>query len=188
MKWAEAITRASPRGSEAARERESVRAASLEHEVVRLYDRYRQPLFRYLRSRGLADADCDEVIQETFLALFQHLLAGRPQQNLQAWLFTVSRNHALKRAVLQGGEVELVWAAQETDATPDPEQSVVRSQQTARIAAVVRALPEQDRECLVLRSEGLPYREIAAMQGRSLAAVAMAIKRALARIAEVASR
>lgn len=188
MRIVEALTRLSARDVAVARERESARSASVQDEVAAHHDRYRAPLFRYLRSLGLPDPDSEEVLQDVFLALFRHLIAGKPEQNLQAWLFTVARNFALKRHGQRKDELELSWAADVFDRSPNPEEHVVRAQQMNRVAAVVRALPEQDRECLVLRSEGLRYRDIAAMQGRSLGAVALAIKRSLARVAESAGR
>lgn len=153
--------------------------------VIDLHNRHRIPLFRYLRSFGLADSDCEEVIQEVFLALFRHLLQQKPGHNLQAWLFQVARNQMMKKYSRRSQEVDLAWAADALDGHPDPEQQVMRAQHQHRIAAVVAALPEQDRECLVLRSEGFRYRDIASIQGRSLASIAIALKRSLAKISAV---
>src|SRR5271154_4090568 len=69
----------------------------LEEEVVALFDRFRSPLLRYLSSFGLTLPDGEEVIQEVFLALFQHLQLGKSRENLSGWLFRVAHNLALKR-------------------------------------------------------------------------------------------
>src|ERR1035438_4996358 len=68
----------------------------LEAEVVALFDELRDPLLRYLASFGLAIADGEEVLQEVFLALFQHLSRGKSKDNLRGWLFRVAHNLALK--------------------------------------------------------------------------------------------
>jgi RNA polymerase sigma-70 factor (ECF subfamily) len=65
---------------------------------------------------------------------------------------------------------------------------MANSQTQQRLLAVVDALPEQDRRCLFLRSEGLRYREIAAILGISLGAVSLSLARSLARIARSAKR
>ena len=57
-----------------------------------------------------------------------------------------------------------------------------------RLLAVVDALPELDRRCLVLRAEGLRYREIAGILDMSLGAVSISLARSLARIARSAGR
>jgi RNA polymerase sigma-70 factor (ECF subfamily) len=51
--------------------------------------------------------------------------------------------------------------------------------------AVVRVLPETDRCCLLLRAEGLRYRDIARALGISLGAVSLSLGRSLARLANV---
>jgi hypothetical protein len=50
-----------------------VRPVAPEEEVTELFEQLRNPLFRYLLSLGLNTQDGEEVIQEVFLALFQHL-------------------------------------------------------------------------------------------------------------------
>ena len=75
--------------------------------------------------------------------------------------------------------MDLAWASHRLDPGLDPEQRFVQAQLQSRLEAVLQALPAQDRECLVLRAEGLRYRDIARVQGRSLGAVALALKRAL---------
>ena len=50
------------------------------------------------------------------------------------------------------------------------------------------ALPETDRECLYLRSEGLRYREIAQILEISIGSVANCLARSLARLAAADER
>lgn len=167
------------------------RAGALEQEVVGLFDQLRDPLFRYLLTFGLAGADCEEVIQEAFLALVQHLQRERSRRNLRGWLFRVAHNQALKRRQRHREEslAELESAEQMVaDPRPDPEAEAASGQMHARLQAVLRALPEQDRHCLSLRAEGLGYREIAEVLEMSLGAVSISLGRSLARIARAAER
>jgi RNA polymerase sigma-70 factor (ECF subfamily) len=164
----------------------------LETEVVALFDELRDPLLRYLASFGLALPDGEEVLQEVFLALFQHLERGKSRENLRGWLFRVAHNLALKRrhrsrqdlvGRADPGAVDLV-----KEPGPNPEDQMLRSQTQKRLLAVVQALPEQDRLCLFLRAEGLRYREIAGILDMSLGAVSLSLARSLARIARSAER
>ena len=120
--------------------------------------------------------------------MYRHLLDSRPGHNLAAWIFKVARNQILKRSERRNIEVNLAWADSVLDDRLDPEEAALRAQQQNRLAAVVRALSEQDRECLVLRTEGLCYRDIAGVQGRSLGAVCLSLKRSLAKLSEVCGR
>jgi RNA polymerase sigma-70 factor, ECF subfamily len=164
-------------------------AGRVEEEVVELFDQFRVPLLRYLSGFGLALADGEEVIQEVFLALFQHLRDGKPRENLRGWLFRVAHNLALKRRYRAGRDFDsLVAASAAIDPGPSPEDQLLQRQTQQRLQAVVRALPEQDHRCLTLRAEGLRYREIARILDMSLGAVSLSLARSLGRIARSAER
>jgi RNA polymerase sigma-70 factor (ECF subfamily) len=164
----------------------------LEEEVVALFDQFRDRLLRYLFSFGSALPDAEEVIQEVFLSLFQHLQLGKSREKLPGWLFRVAHNLALKRRYrAQRDSQARIEASAEClaiDPGPNPEDQLANSQTQRRLLAVVQALPEQDRRCLVLRAEGLRYREIAEVLDMSLGAVSLSLARSLARIARAAER
>lgn len=164
----------------------------LDEVVVGLFDRYREPLLRYLWSFGLGLPDAEEVIQEVFLLLYQNLQRGRSRENLRGWLFGVAHNLALKRRYRTHREraVQADASASKTAVNlgPDPEAQAAAKQNLERLMAVVEALPTQDRQCLTLRAEGLRYREIAQTLEISLGAVALSLARSLARMARAIGR
>jgi RNA polymerase sigma-70 factor, ECF subfamily len=160
---------------------------TLEEEVADLFEQLRNPLFRYLLSLGLDAHDGEEIIQEVFLALFQHLKEGKARDNLRGWVFRVGHNQALKLRRRR------LWWPKQTggdaiDGSPDPEQQTLHNQRQQRLSAVMRALPKQDRACLALRAEGIRYREIAEILGVSLGSVALSLERSLAKLARVDER
>src|SRR5579863_8588776 len=75
------------------------RPSKLEEEVVAMFERHRNPLLRYLLSFRIATADAEEIVQEVFLSLFQHLRRGKSRANLHGWLFRVAHNLALKNRI-----------------------------------------------------------------------------------------
>jgi len=158
-----------------------------EQEVIQLFDELRNHLLRYLLSFGLPAHEGEEVIQEVFLALFQHLQRGRSRQNLRGWVFRVAHNLGLKRRLARAREVASVagerefLAAAQPDPAENPEEQLMSSQRLQCLQAVLRALPEQDQWCIALRAEGLRYREIAEVLGVSLGSVAASLGRSLAR-------
>lgn len=79
-------------------------ALQIEHEIMMLFDRYRNPLLRYAISFGTPISDAEEIVQEVFLALFRHLRLGRSRRNLVGWLFRVAHNLTLKRDATQISE------------------------------------------------------------------------------------
>jgi RNA polymerase sigma-70 factor (ECF subfamily) len=158
-----------------------------EQEIIRLFDQLRSPLLRYLLAFGLLTQDSEEVIQEVFLALYQHLERGRSRQNLRGWVFRVAHNLGLKRRLARAREASNVLvsgdalAASVPDPTANPEEQLLSTENHQRLQAILRALPEQDQWCLSLRAEGLRYREIAEILDVSLASVSAALARSLAR-------
>lgn len=162
-------------------------SSSCEDEVIELYNHLRAPLLRYVLATGLCSDDGEEVIQETFLALFCHLRSGKPRQNLRAWLFRVAHNLALKQSSRTRnrratGPIEAA-ADNHLAPGPNPEEILADRQRRQGLQAVFRALPERERYCLHLRAEGLRYREIAQILNMSLGAVSVALTRSLAKLA-----
>ena len=160
---------------------------TLEDEVTGLFEQLRDPLFRYLLSFGLSVQDGEEIIQEVFLALFQHLKNGKPRYNLRGWVFRVGHNLALKVRQRRGAPSPDA-ERNAIDGSPDPEQQALHNQRQQRMSAVIRALPRQDRECLALRAEGIKYREIAEILGVSLGTVTLSLERSLAKLSRVHER
>jgi RNA polymerase sigma-70 factor, ECF subfamily len=164
--------------------------SALEEEVIVLFDQFQDRLLRYLMSLGLAAEDGEEVVQELFLALFQHLRRGKSRRNLRAWIFRVAHNLGLKRrerlhrdrrALAECAALER--EAHCADPAPNPEDRLAGNQRLQRLWSVLRALPEMDQRCLALRAEGLTYRDIAEVLGISLGAVPLSLARSLARLA-----
>jgi RNA polymerase sigma-70 factor (ECF subfamily) len=151
-----------------------------ELQVIHLFDELRPRLLRYLLGFGLPTQDAEEVIQEVFLALFQHLQRGKSRQNLRGWIFRVGHNLGLKRRMATTREI--VLESGRPDPAENPEERLLNSQRHQRLQAVLRALPEQDQCCIFLRAEGLRYRDIAEVLDISLASVAASLTRSLARL------
>jgi RNA polymerase sigma-70 factor (ECF subfamily) len=166
------------------------RPSPLEQEVVDLFDRLRVPLLRYAFGFGLPVQDAEEIVQEVFLSLFQHLRRGKSRENLTGWAFRVTHNLALKkRGSMNFGAAGLAEQPDVfADPAPSPEDQLASNQTERRLLAVFRALPEQDRRCLALRAEGLRYREIGRVLGVSLGAVSLSLSRSLARLTRAAER
>jgi len=162
----------------------------LEEEVVALFDQMQDRLLRYLLSTGVPVQDGEEIVQEVFLALFQHLQRGKSRRNLRAWVFQVAHNLSVKHYVARRRDRQNLVDSDEAqpenslvDRAPNPEDQLAGTQRHARLQSVLGALPEQDRQCLSLRAEGLTYREIGRVLDMSLGAVALSLGRSLARFA-----
>src|SRR5271170_2186771 len=128
--------------------------SELESVVIRLFDQFQGRVLSYVLTCGLSLHDSEDIVQETFLALFRHLELGRPRTNLNGWLFRVAHNLALKRRTTnQTTERNLIddsALAQQPCPSLNAEEEFSFSQMQQRLRAVLEALPEQDQRCLYL--------------------------------------
>lgn len=168
-------------------------AARFQDEITGLFDELRVPLLRYLTGFPLRSHDAEDVVQETFLVLFQYLRHGKSHPNVRGWVFRTAHNLALKKR--ERSRKDLLHAAPfededlaVIDSAPNPEDRLAFRQIQQRLRAVIRGLPEQNRWCLYLRAEGLRYREIAAILDISLGSVSCYLERSLAQIARATQR
>jgi RNA polymerase sigma-70 factor (ECF subfamily) len=172
---------------------ESLEQAALQQEVLVLFDRFRDPLLRYVCACGVGVGDGEDIVQDVFLVLFRHLQRNGSRSNLQGWLFRVAHNLALKRRARQQREVAQLCCDAHAgpiavDAALDPERRLVDDERRLLLRRVLDALPERERQCLHLRHDGLRYREIAKVMGISLGAVAKLSARAIARLVRADER
>ena len=150
-------------------------------EVSQLFEEFRSPVLRYMLSLGLPMQDAEDILQEVFLSLFHHLSKEKPRDNLRGWVFRVGHNLALKRRQSLK-PTESLPEHLLTDPGLNPEEETAARREQARMLKVVAALPERDRCCVMLRAEGLRYREIAATLNVSLGTVSETLARVLSRL------
>jgi len=162
--------------------------SSAQDDVLCLFDECSSGLRRYIRSFGLSAEVTEDVLQEVFLQLFRHLRLGRSRTNLRGWIFRVGHNLALKQRAKAArrdrheGAWDVARVAHVIDPAAGPEQQLADDRRRRRLIAVVRVLPERDRQCLLLRAEGLRYREIARTVNLSLGGVAKSLARTMTRL------
>jgi RNA polymerase sigma-70 factor (ECF subfamily) len=162
------------------------RFATDTREATTLYQELRQPLLRYLSGLGLAPDEAQDVVQDTFLALHKHLANDGRQSNIRSWVFRVAhnraRNHQQSYAQRMGDSLDLAGDA--ASGAASPEQIALANEQAQRLDRAVRSLAAQERECLMLRAEGLRYREIAEVLGIPTSTVADIVAQTIKKLAE----
>ena len=157
--------------------------------LLDLFDREQIPLRRYLMFLGVRPEAAEEFVQEAFLRLHQHLQSGGERTNLRAWLYRVVHNLAvseMQSARNRWTETleEAGAASQVVDRRHSPEEVFLAGQQQQKLEAALKRLPEAQRRCLVLRSQGLKYREIGEVLGLSTSTVGEHIQRGINQIKE----
>src|SRR5260370_42390924 len=65
---------------------------NLRKKAIQLYDELRTSVYGYLSCLGVEPQEAEDIIQETFLKLFQSLASGTRDDNLRCWVFRVAHN------------------------------------------------------------------------------------------------
>ncbi|HOR01162.1 MAG TPA: RNA polymerase sigma factor [Anaerolineae bacterium] len=143
-----------------------------------IFEQYHAGIYRYL-CRLVSDADlAEDLAQQTFLKAHQALAAGRPPDNMHAWLYTIATNtafSALRRRRLIAW-LPLIDEAARRASTLGPE---ARLGERELVAQALAQLPRRDAACLLLHfHEGLSCAEVAQVLGLSLAACKSRLYRA----------
>ena len=122
--------------------------------------------------------DAEDVVQETFLKLLRHLGAGGSTENIRGWLFTVAA-HALRDR--QRRRMRWIpWGANH-EGIVEPPELIDEDGRFSRLRDALLRLPARDRLLLVLRSQDLSYRDIAAATGIRVSSVGRLLARAVER-------
>jgi RNA polymerase sigma factor (sigma-70 family) len=143
--------------------------------------------YRFARWLARSPADVDDVVQEAMLRAFRGL-DGLRGGDVKAWLFTIVRNcHAT--AQTQRARRGFVPLPAEDDPqqdalvseAPGPESASIRRDEARSVEHLLRELPPEHREVLILREiEELDYREIAAVTQVPIGTVMSRLARARA--------
>ena len=143
-------------------------------DLVALWER---PLMSFIMRMVGEPATAQDIFQETWLRAIGHL-DGYRSRSFKSWLFRIAHNLVIDRSRRRKHEAApLAYDPRESDApeerVPDPAPSPARATETrdteAEILAAVAALPESQREVMLLRLEaGLSFKEIAKIQKVSI--------------------
>jgi RNA polymerase sigma factor (sigma-70 family) len=114
-----------------------------------------------VQDAGLAE----DVTQEVFIRLYKNMDAIKNEEMLRPWLIRVALN--LAKNAIRGNsratvrEDNYVKEVDESFGSIDPEMEYERAQQVKEVRTALDQIREPLRSCLILKQQGLSYKEIA---------------------------
>jgi RNA polymerase sigma-70 factor (ECF subfamily) len=175
-----------------------------------IYERYVGDVFAVARSVHREPEQAEEVVQETFLALWNRAELFDPDRgSLGGWLAAIARNRAIDRhraaarrsrgsafsSVASGGSDGAAvgeWLVATGDpigvgvADPPPDVIVSRREDVSELRSALARLPDSEREVILLAyRDGLSQSEIALRLGWPLGTVKTRSRRALRHLRDV---
>ena len=171
-------------------------------------------MLRVARGHVSTDASCEEVVQETWMAVVRGLDGFEGRSSLRTWVFRILTNLAKTRGVREARSVPISsYAADDAGPTVDPyrfrgdddanphhwtlvgkpapwlsspEQSAVDAETRRLLGAALVALPERQRAVVTLRDvHGLSGEEVCDLLGVSAANQRVLLHRGRARLRAV---
>jgi len=149
--------------------------------VLEYYDREHPALVRYLCFLNVDPETAKEIVQDCFVKLHEHLQSDGDASNLRAWLYRVAHNLARNSqmsararktdSLREAAHIEPVASGESA------EERLLAEERLRQLRDGMMNLPEPQRQALVLRSQGLKYREIAQALGLSTSTVAENVQR-----------
>jgi RNA polymerase sigma-70 factor (ECF subfamily) len=152
---------------------------SNESDFTLLYERYYQRVYNFAFLRLKNHADTEEVVQETFTAVFRSIDGFQGKATVISWIYGIARNtvnNSIRRAIareqrVDRAETELVHNLNSSH-TANPEEQLTLLRCEASIRRQLESVAAWQTEIFVMRHvENLPIGEIASRTSRSNDAV-----------------
>ncbi len=157
-----------------------------ERAATQLVARHANSLARFASTLGERD-DIEELVQDTFVRAFGSIDSFRGDSSLRTWLFTIERRLVVDRrraARRRKGDVQV----QEDDLATEftALDGVVADETEKRLVSAMSRLSPMQKEVFTLRvSEGMSYRDIAALVGSTEGAARVHYHNALRAVKEL---
>lgn len=149
---------------------------------LELYDRYRDPIFRFAYRLLGAIEIAEDVTHDCFLSLIRKPKNFRPERaSLKTYLYAAARNLALKHFRDQGRETGLDEVSEEPRDSPrrEPLRRLLDEELATHVREAIFSLPPLQREALILfEYEGLSLNEVAEVAGTDAGAIKARLYRA----------
>jgi RNA polymerase sigma factor (sigma-70 family) len=132
-----------------------------------LYTRHRGPLYRYFIRQVNNPATANDLYQGAWEKIIQGRQKYRPTAPFTAWMYSLAHNHLVDyyRRLRPG---DPLGTDDLSDNQPGPVQGVIEGEQNDQLRSGINALPEEQKNTLLLKLEtGLKMEDIARVTGVS---------------------
>jgi len=145
----------------------------------RLVDRYKSRLMSVIGRMLSSREEAEDVVQETFIRVYQHRQSFNFQHCFSTWIYTIAlnlaRNELRKRKKFKFYEISEMKGNEAEFAV----EMKLPSRLPQALNTVIQGLPEKYRAAFILRDiQELPYDEVAKVLGIPLGTVKSRVNRA----------
>ncbi len=171
-------------------ERELIEALQRGEELafVALYNRYKNQVYGFCLKMLLDEERAADVMQDTFLRVYENRDRLMKAGSFRSWLFTIARNQCLNVIRREKRQVDLepeMKREQSVKVSRMPGAALEKSEQVELVNHFLAQLKPDYREVIILREyQNLSYKEIAAVTRSTLSAVKSRLFKARRKLAK----
>lgn len=176
-------------GEDAARLVAAIAQAGDRQAFARLFAYYAPRLKTFLSRQGFGASDCDDLIQDTMLAVWRK--AGQFDANAGAvstWIFTICRNLGIdrRRRIARRLRDDDLPPLSDVDPSPSAEGEIISREEESRVRRALDRLPTEQAD-VIARSffSQSPQTEIATALGIPLGTVKSRVRLAMNRLRQL---
>src|SRR6266487_6140726 len=150
-----------------------------------VWDAFHGPLQQFIRRRVSDEVTAEDVLQDVFLKIHQRVETLKDVKRLESWIYQITRNaiidsYSSSRPTTTLEEAEVLVMPEEL-----PDDDVV-SELLPCVRAMVKSLPELDRQALVLTEyQGLTQKELSERLGLSFSGAKSRVQRACEKLKQL---
>jgi RNA polymerase sigma factor (sigma-70 family) len=132
-----------------------------------LYERYVDAMYHTVKRMVVNTADTEDIVQETFVSVFQNLTSYKGDATLGAWIKRIAINNALNH-IRKNGRIRFMQIEEQPDLAVAPQPWPAQGQDMRAVHQAIQQLPEGCRVVFNLYLlEGYQHQEIAQILGIS---------------------
>lgn len=148
----------------------------------RVWETFHVPLKQFIRRRVSDDATAEDLLQDVFLNIHQHMETLRDAKKLESWIYQITRNAIIDyyRSTKSTSSLVVPEVMQLPEELPDED---IITELFPCVRTMVTSLPTQDRQALILTEyQGLTQKEFAERLGLSFSGAKSRVQRARAKL------
>lgn len=151
-------------------------------DFARLYDAYFSNIFRFIYYKTGQKETAEDLTSKTFFKALKNVGQFDPEGNFSAWLYRIARNNVIDYYRLERNMLDIddCWDLDDrTDLLADLDNKI----KLDKVKDLLKNLSTEQRELIFLRVwQGLSFKEIAGICGKSEAACKMSFSRSVGKL------
>jgi RNA polymerase sigma factor (sigma-70 family) len=150
-----------------------------------LLQEYQKPLYNHIRNIVLNHDDTDDVLQNTFIKVFQHLKTFKGESKLFSWMYRIATNEALTFLNKKAKTNEITSETLQNTAIDNLQSDVYfdGTEMQLKLQRAITTLPEKQQLVFKMKYfEDLKYEAMSEILGTSVGALKASYHHAVKKI------